>query len=80
MIENPTDQIAAYSSEIACAVKEIREVFDCSTLEAIFARLTHKDELFGVLGEMYNAPLLSLLDEPEQSEGGEGNLSWKSSL
>lgn len=35
LIENPTDQIAVYSSEIACAVKEIQEVFDCSTLEAI---------------------------------------------
>lgn len=49
-------------------------------IDNIFARLTHKDELIGVLGEMYSAPLLSLLEEPEQTEDGEGNLSWKSSL
>ena len=49
-------------------------------IDNIFARLTRKDELIGVLGEMYSAPLLSLLDEPEQTEDGEGNLSWKSSL
>lgn len=35
MLENPTDQIAEYSSEIAHAAQEIREVFDCSMLEAI---------------------------------------------
>ena len=48
-------------------------------IDNIFARLTHKDELIGVLGEMYSAPLLSLLDEPKQ-EDSEGNLTWKSSL
>lgn len=49
-------------------------------IDNIFARLTHKDELIGVLGEMYSAPLLSLLGEPEQTEDDAGNLSWKSSL
>ena len=45
-------------------------------IDSICARMNHKDELIAALVEMYNDPLLSLLDEPEQ-EGNEGNLSWK---
>lgn len=45
-------------------------------IDSIYARLTHKDELIQRLVEMYNDPLVTLLDEPEQ-ENGEGNLSWK---
>lgn len=45
-------------------------------IDNIYARMNHKDELIAALVEMYNDPLLSLLDEPEQ-EGNEGNLSWK---
>lgn len=45
-------------------------------IDSIYARMNHKDELIAALVEMYNDPLLSLLDEPEQ-EGNEGNLSWK---
>nr|DAR21974.1 MAG TPA: protein of unknown function (DUF5055) [Caudoviricetes sp.] len=46
-------------------------------IDSIYARMTHKDELIAALVEMYNEPLLSLLDEPEQTEGDEGNLNWK---
>lgn len=45
-------------------------------IDAIYAKLNHKDELIGALVEMYNEPLMALLDEPEQ-ENDEGNLSWK---
>ena len=45
-------------------------------IDNIYSRLNHKDELISALVEMYNEPLLSLLDEPEQ-EGNEGNLNWK---
>lgn len=48
-----------------------REVID-----NLFGRMNRKDELMTALAEMYNEPLLTLLDEPEQ-EGDEGNLSWK---
>ena len=44
--------------------------------ENIYARLTNKDELISALVEMYNDPLATLLDEPEQGDS-EGNLSWK---
>ena len=46
-------------------------------IDNIYARLNHKDELISALVEMYNEPLLSLLDEPEQQEGDEGNRNWK---
>lgn len=45
-------------------------------IDAIYAKLNHKDELIGALVEMYYEPLMALLDEPEQ-ENDEGNLSWK---
>lgn len=45
-------------------------------IDAIYAKLNHKDELIVALVEMYNEPLMALLDEPEQ-ENDEGNLSWK---
>lgn len=45
-------------------------------IDAIYAKLNRKDELIGALVEMYNEPLMALLDEPEQ-ENDEGNLSWK---
>lgn len=48
----------------------------CDVIDAIYAKLNHKDELIGALVEMYNEPLMALLDEPEQ-ENDEGNLSWK---
>ena len=45
-------------------------------IDNLYARLTHKDELISHLAEMYNDPLVTLLEDPEQ-EDGEGNLSWK---
>lgn len=46
-------------------------------IDGIFRRLNRKDELIGVLGEMYSEPLLSLLDEPDQTEDEMGNLGWE---
>ena len=48
-----------------------REVID-----NLYARLTRKDELIPHVVEMYNDPLVTLLEDPEQ-EDDEGNLSWK---
>ncbi len=44
-------------------------------IDNIYSRLGRKDELIQKLVEMYNEPILTLLDEPEQ-EGPEGNLDW----
>lgn len=46
-------------------------------IDNIYARMNRKDELISALVEMYNEPLLSLLDEPEQQDDKKGNLSWK---
>lgn len=45
-------------------------------IDAIFARMTNKEDLIGKLAEMYNEPIMALVEEPEESEG---NLSWTAS-
>lgn len=45
-------------------------------VNAIFEKLTGKNELFAKLGEMYADTLESLMDEPEESEG---NVKWGAS-
>lgn len=42
-------------------------------IEAIFSKLTKKEELIGKLAEMYNEPIMALVEEPEE---GKGNLDW----
>lgn len=46
-----------------------REVID-----DIFHKMKNKDALLEALGNMYNEPLLALMDEPDESEG---NIDWK---
>ena len=45
-------------------------------IEAIYAKMTNKQELIGKLAEMYNEPIMALLSEPDESEG---NLDWTAS-
>ena len=45
-------------------------------IDEIFSRMTHKDELIGKLAEMYNEPIMALVEEPEESKG---NVSWVAS-
>jgi hypothetical protein len=42
----------------------------------IFSKMTNKGELISKLSEMYNEPIMALVDEPEESEG---NLEWTAS-
>ena len=42
-------------------------------IDAIFGRMSNKGELIGKLAEMYNEPIMSLIDDPEESEG---NAVW----
>lgn len=42
-------------------------------IEKIYAKLTKKEELIGKLAEMYNEPILALVEEPEEDKG---NLNW----
>ena len=43
------------------------------TIDAIYAKLTNKEELIGKLAEMYNEPIMSLVEDPETKEG---NVDW----
>ena len=45
-------------------------------IDEIFSKMTNKTELIGKLAEMYNEPIMALVDEPEESEG---NLDWTAS-
>lgn len=45
-------------------------------IDAIYAKMTNKQELIGKLAEMYSEPIMALVDEPEESEG---NLDWTAS-
>ena len=45
-------------------------------IDAIFAKMTNKGELIGKLAEMYNEPIMTLVDEPDEAEG---NLDWTAS-
>lgn len=45
-------------------------------IDDIFAHMTQKDELIGKLAEMYNEPIMTLVEEPEDSKG---NVSWVAS-
>lgn len=43
------------------------------TIDAIYEHLTNKEELIGKLAEMYNDPIMTLVEEPEDKEG---NIDW----
>lgn len=42
-------------------------------IDKIFAKMTNKGELISKLAEMYNEPIVALVDEPEENEG---NVNW----
>ena len=46
------------------------------TVDAIFEKITPREELLGKLAEMYNEPLMALMEEPEESAG---NVEWTAS-
>lgn len=47
------------------------------SIDKIFAKMTNKEELIGKLAEMYNEPIMALVEEPEESEG---NVGWTASF
>ena len=48
-----------------------------NVIDEIFAKLTNKEELIGKLAEMYNEPIMALIEEPEADEGTVG---WTASF
>ena len=45
-------------------------------IDEIFSKMTNKTDLIGKLAEMYNEPIMTLIDDPEEAEG---NLDWTAS-
>ena len=42
-------------------------------IDNIYSKLTKKEDLIGKLAEMYNEPIMALVEEPEEDEG---NVNW----
>lgn len=42
-------------------------------IDNIYTKLTKKENLIGKLAEMYNEPIMALVEEPEEDEG---NVNW----
>lgn len=42
-------------------------------IDNIFSHMTNKEDLISKLAEMYNEPIMALVEEPEENEG---NVSW----
>lgn len=42
-------------------------------IENIYSKLTNKESLIGKLAEMYNEPIMALVEEPEEDKG---NVDW----
>ena len=45
-------------------------------IDEIYLKMPHKSELISKLAEMYNEPIMALVDEPEESAG---NVDWTAS-
>ncbi len=45
-------------------------------IDEIYSKLTNTQELIGKLAEMYNEPIMTLVEEPDADEG---NLDWTAS-
>ena len=45
-------------------------------IDEIFSKMTNKSDLIGKLAEMYNEPIMTLINEPTEAEG---NLDWTAS-
>lgn len=42
-------------------------------IDEIYSHMPNKEDLIGKLAEMYNEPIMALVEEPEESEG---NTNW----
>ena len=45
-------------------------------IDEIYSKMTNKSELISKLAEMYNEPIMALVDEPDESAG---NVDWTAS-
>ena len=60
----------------AGAFKAHHKFVKSDVIDEIFSKMTNKADLIGRLAEMYNEPLMALIDEPADSSE---NLTWTQS-
>ena len=60
----------------AGAFKAHHRFVKAEVINEIFSKMTNKGDLIGRLAEMYNEPILALVDEPDESAE---NLNWTQS-
>ena len=60
----------------AGAFKAHHKFVRAEVIDEIFSKMTNKADLIGRLAEMYNEPLMALIDEPADSSE---NLTWTQS-
>jgi len=49
-----------------------------TVIEEIFGKIKNKKELLANLVDMYNEPIIAMMEEPED-DGDEGNVDWRAS-
>ena len=57
----------------AGAFKAHHRFVKAEVIDEIFSKMTNKGELIGKLAEMYNEPIMALIDDPVDDEG---NVDW----
>lgn len=60
----------------AGAFKAHHRFVKAELIDEIFSKMTNKGELIGTLAEMYNEPIMALIEEPAESSE---NLNWTQS-
>ena len=60
----------------AGAFKAHHRYVKSDVIDEIFSKMTNKADLIGKLAEMYNEPIMALIDEPAESSE---NLTWTQS-
>lgn len=71
-----TKPMSTLPTLFAGAFKARHKYVKREVIDEIFSKMTNKQDLIGKLAEMYNEPLMALIDEPEESAE---NLTWTQS-
>jgi hypothetical protein len=71
-----TKPVTMLPTLFAGAFKAHHKFVKRETIDEIYAKMTNKGDLIGRLAEMYNEPIMALVDEPAESSE---NLTWTQS-
>ena len=71
-----TKPVSMLPTLFAGAFKAHHRYVKPDVIDAIYSKMTNKADLIGKLAEMYNEPIMALIDEPVESSE---NLTWTQS-